>query len=181
MWQATNPTARDFRHAFHPEIVWTSTTVVGVGGDYVGSVPMPATGATAFFLELTYPSAIPGMPYVFTTDIRVNSNLPLYGWLKGPGVDSVLSELVAAPTALSAATGAVPLFALPPAGDDAETAASTATVATPSTVDPTSAIKPAVLADSPAYAPEASAESSDASRETAIDAAFDESLEEVLA
>ncbi len=77
LWQATNPVARDFRHGYNPSIVWTSSVLTDQGGgNYVGSVPYPATGATAFLVELTFPSSVPGNPYVFTTDIRVNSDLP---------------------------------------------------------------------------------------------------------
>src|SRR5262249_51371616 len=87
IWHATNPEARDFRHYFttpplmDPGIVWTSDVLASQGnGIYVGSEPTPDTGATAFFIELTFPSAIPGTPYVFTTEIHVNSNLALYSW-----------------------------------------------------------------------------------------------------
>ncbi len=81
LWQATNPVARDFRHAYNPSIVWTSSELSDLGsGHYVGSTPMPATGATAFFVQLTFPSPIPGSPYIFTTEIHVNSTLPLYPW-----------------------------------------------------------------------------------------------------
>ena len=77
MWQVTNPVSRDFRHGYNPSLVWTSSVLSDTGdGNYVGSVPYPATGATAFLVELTYPSGIVGMPYVFTTDVRVNSDLP---------------------------------------------------------------------------------------------------------
>ena len=81
MWQATNPTARDFRHAYNPDIVWTSSPLASQGGGiYIGSVPTPATGATAFFVQLEYPSLIPGDPFVFTTEIHVDTNLPLFAW-----------------------------------------------------------------------------------------------------
>jgi PhoPQ-activated pathogenicity-related protein len=81
MWQATNPVSRDFRHLFNPTIVWTSSVLTDQGnGVYVGSTPMPTSGATAFFVELTFPSTIPGNPFVFTTEIHVNTMLPLYAW-----------------------------------------------------------------------------------------------------
>ena len=47
---------------------------------YLGNTAIPATGATAYFIELTFPSAIPGTPYVFSTEIRVNTMLPLFPW-----------------------------------------------------------------------------------------------------
>ena len=49
-------------------------------GVYVGNTSIPVTGATAYLIELTFESAIPGKPYVFTTEIRVNTNLALHPW-----------------------------------------------------------------------------------------------------
>ncbi len=81
LWYATNPNERDFRHGYHPEIVWQSTVLSDQGGGvYVGDMPVPASGATAFMIELTFPSAIPGVPYVFTTEVRVKSPDPLVAW-----------------------------------------------------------------------------------------------------
>jgi len=80
MWQATNPNARDFRRSV-TGVSYTSSTLTDQGGGvYVASVPTPATGATAFFVQLTFPSAIPGNPYIFTTEIKVASNIPLVAW-----------------------------------------------------------------------------------------------------
>ncbi len=81
LWQATNPAARDFRRSFNPGINWTSTLLTDQGGGvYAGDVPVPATGATAFMIELTFPSGIPGVPHVFTTEVRVKSPLALTPW-----------------------------------------------------------------------------------------------------
>lgn len=81
MWSATNPVSRDFRHAFQPFITWQPTTLTDQGGGvYVGSVITPALGARAFFVELTFPSSIPGNPYVFTTEIHVSTRLPMFAW-----------------------------------------------------------------------------------------------------
>ncbi len=92
LWQATNtgsvpPTGpqhavRDFRwDYFNPQIAWSSTLLTDPGGSrvYIGNTPIPATGATAYMVELTFDSPI-GIPYVFTTEIRVNTNLPLFPW-----------------------------------------------------------------------------------------------------
>ncbi len=70
LWQATNPNARDFRmETFGPQ--WQSTILSDVGGGvYVGKVPEPAKGWTAFFVELTFPSGNPE-PFKFTTQVRV--------------------------------------------------------------------------------------------------------------
>ncbi len=82
LWQITNPDARDFRKDFiSPSLVWTSSPLTDQGGGvYIGSTPMPASGATAFMVELTFPSGIPGNPFVFTTEIHVNTALPLFAW-----------------------------------------------------------------------------------------------------
>lgn len=69
LWQATNPKARDFRlDTLGP--VWTSSPVTAKGKEYVGKVATPATGWTAFFLEMTYPGA-GNIPLKFTTGVRV--------------------------------------------------------------------------------------------------------------
>lgn len=91
LWQATNPSARDFR-AYYTDTVWTSTPLIDQGGGvYVGNVPKPASGATAFLIELIYPSGltVPGVgsaPFKFTTHISVQTNLPLYDWLENGSV-----------------------------------------------------------------------------------------------
>lgn len=70
LWQATNPEARDFRlETLGPK--YTSTVLIDQGGGvYVGKVPEPAKGWTAFFVELTFPSGNPA-PFKFTTQVRV--------------------------------------------------------------------------------------------------------------
>ncbi|MBI2825266.1 MAG: hypothetical protein HYX69_11330 [Planctomycetia bacterium] len=92
MWQATNPNARDFRQSFNPPdlVKYTSSTLTDQGGGvYVANVATPATGARAFFVELTFPSPIAGVPYKFTTEVRVATNQPLFPWpfpiYPGPG------------------------------------------------------------------------------------------------
>ncbi|MEX0978278.1 MAG: PhoPQ-activated protein PqaA family protein [Pirellulales bacterium] len=101
LWQATNPVARDFRRPIWPDIQWTSTVLVDQGGgNYVGDVPMPAEGATGYFVELTFASPIPEVPaFVFTTEIRVKSTLPLFPWPFDPGSP----EPSAVPAGLAAA------------------------------------------------------------------------------
>ncbi|MCC6821642.1 MAG: PhoPQ-activated pathogenicity-related family protein [Verrucomicrobia subdivision 3 bacterium] len=70
LWQATNPEARDFRiETLGPK--YTSTVLADQGGGvYVGKVPEPAKGWTAFFVELTFPTGNPE-PFKFTTQVRV--------------------------------------------------------------------------------------------------------------
>ena len=105
MWQATNPVERDFRRGYNPTINWTSTVLSGPGGVYVADPSIPATGATAFFIEMTYPSGIVGNPFIFTTEIKVKSNTPLGDWpyFMPPNEPGPLTALVAAPAASIAA------------------------------------------------------------------------------
>lgn len=80
LWQATNPEARDFRKwpvnddasgFLYPPAEWSSTVLNNQGGGvYVGSVPEPPEGWTAFFVELTYNSG-GTEPFIFTTEVRV--------------------------------------------------------------------------------------------------------------
>lgn len=70
LWQATNPKARDFRVETLGK-VWKSTDLTDQGGGvYVAKVAPPATGYTAFYIELTYPSG-QLFPYKFSTQVRV--------------------------------------------------------------------------------------------------------------
>lgn len=71
LWQATNPEGRDFRlHVVGN--AWTSKEISETGpGVYIGSVPAPAKGWTAFFLELTYNNGDGSTPLKFTTSVSV--------------------------------------------------------------------------------------------------------------
>jgi PhoPQ-activated pathogenicity-related protein len=70
LWQATNPKARDFRlEMLGP--AWQSAPLTAKSeGTYLGEVPKPETGWTAFFVELTFPSANQD-EFKFTTEVRV--------------------------------------------------------------------------------------------------------------
>jgi PhoPQ-activated pathogenicity-related protein len=71
LWQATNPNARDFRVDTIGK-VWTSTDLADPGdGVYVGRVPKPDKGWTAFLVELTYPREGSPAPFKFTTQVKV--------------------------------------------------------------------------------------------------------------
>lgn len=69
LWRATNPDARDFRlQTIGP--AWKSEPLADDNGIYFVTIPAPATGYTAFFIELTFPG--PGaFPLVFTTEVVV--------------------------------------------------------------------------------------------------------------
>jgi PhoPQ-activated pathogenicity-related protein len=106
LWQVTNPVARDFRRAAFPNLTWTATTLSPVSpGVYLGDVAMPAAGARAYFVELTYanshPSGNPWLsePFVFTTEIRVKSTLPIYPWPFESAFEPLAAPAVAANSA----------------------------------------------------------------------------------
>jgi PhoPQ-activated pathogenicity-related protein len=69
-WQATNPNARDFRfQTIGAAYASTELTDRG-GGRYIATMPQPARGWTADFVELRF--AGPGSePFVFTTGVRI--------------------------------------------------------------------------------------------------------------
>jgi PhoPQ-activated pathogenicity-related protein len=70
LWQATNPTARDFRLE-KIGAKWTSTVLDEKSkGTYLGEVSKPEKGWTAFFVELTFPGEGQDQ-FKFTTDVRV--------------------------------------------------------------------------------------------------------------
>ncbi len=71
LWQATNPTARDFRlQILGPQ--WTASDLSAQGdGRYVAKVATPTKGWTAFMAELTYPNDDDLPPFKFTTPVRV--------------------------------------------------------------------------------------------------------------
>jgi hypothetical protein len=84
MWTGTNPNYRDFRNAYSDTTVtWAAGSPLSDlgGGVYEGlATHASPTGATGYFLELMWPSPIAGKPYVFTTEVRVASNVPLGAW-----------------------------------------------------------------------------------------------------
>jgi len=71
LWQASNPDARDFRlETLGPK--WQSSPLAAEAhGVYVGRVPAPAKGWTAFFVELAFPSSRESPDFKFTTPVRV--------------------------------------------------------------------------------------------------------------
>ena len=103
MWQATNPINRDFRlETFGAN--WTSSTLPDQGGgQYVAHVNIPATGATAFFIQMTY--NVDGVQLTFTTQI---STVPL---LAGPATHLAVSAVPATATAGQALEECAPLRA----------------------------------------------------------------------
>ncbi len=74
LWQATNPDARDFRVETFGK-VWTSTDLTEKSkGVFVGDVPKPEKGFTAYMVEMTFPAS--GLiPFKFTTPVRVKPDI----------------------------------------------------------------------------------------------------------
>jgi PhoPQ-activated pathogenicity-related protein len=69
LWQATNPSARDFRlETLGP--VWTATPIEGKDGVFATAVPPPAEGWTAFLMELVFDVGAPA-PLKLTTNVIV--------------------------------------------------------------------------------------------------------------
>ncbi len=71
LWQATNPEARDFRLMTIGPAFQSSDLPEQPGGVFVGRIPKPEKGYTAYFVELTYSSG-GKYPFKFTTAVRVN-------------------------------------------------------------------------------------------------------------
>ena len=70
LWQATNPDARDFRLETIKAAYQPSPLTPYAKGEYVGRVPKPAKGFSAYFVELTFPG--PGKyPVKVTTQVKV--------------------------------------------------------------------------------------------------------------
>ncbi len=69
LWQATNLANRDFRiETFGAN--WTDSALADQGGgQYVANLSVPATGATAFMIEMEY--LVNGNPIKFTTQVSV--------------------------------------------------------------------------------------------------------------
>ncbi|NLX55558.1 MAG: PhoPQ-activated pathogenicity [Planctomycetaceae bacterium] len=70
LWQATNPTARDFRVDTLGRSYRGAELFPDSAGTYVGRVTPPQTGWTAYFIELTYDIGQP-VPFKLTTAVRV--------------------------------------------------------------------------------------------------------------
>jgi len=70
LWQATDPKARDFRLETIGKAYKATELKPGADGRYIGRVAKPASGWTAFFVELTYPGQ-GKLPLKFTTQVRV--------------------------------------------------------------------------------------------------------------
>ncbi len=80
LWQGTNPKERDFRVDIIGAKAFTSTKLQPqADGTYLANVEKPASGFTAYFVELTYPSGTK-YPFKFTTEVYVKPDILPYRW-----------------------------------------------------------------------------------------------------
>jgi PhoPQ-activated pathogenicity-related protein len=70
LWQATNPKARDFRLLTIGPAYKKSSLEKRPDGSFVAKVPTPATGWTAFFVELVFASGTQ-VPLKLTTQVQI--------------------------------------------------------------------------------------------------------------
>lgn len=73
LWQITNAKTRDFR-LIKTGAKWSSEKVGLIDGKYTARVPKPASGYTAFFVEMIYDSGTKH-PHTFTTEVSVVPNV----------------------------------------------------------------------------------------------------------
>ena len=79
VWQAHNPSARNF---MEPVIgrAYTSTALQAVEpGRYQVKVDPPASGYTAYYVELVYPSGV-SYPFKFSTGVKVVPDTTEHQW-----------------------------------------------------------------------------------------------------
>jgi PhoPQ-activated pathogenicity-related protein len=79
LWQGTNPKARDFRVDTIGKAFTSTPLTQAKDGTWVGAVPKPASGWTAYFVELSYPSGT-AYPFKFTTEVYVKPDTYPYRW-----------------------------------------------------------------------------------------------------
>jgi PhoPQ-activated pathogenicity-related protein len=80
LWQGNDPKARDFRVDTIGDKAFTATLLTRRGdGTWVGKVAKPASGWTAYFVELVYPSG-GAYPFKFTTEVSVIPDTLPYKW-----------------------------------------------------------------------------------------------------
>ena len=70
LWQAHNPSARDFRLETIGR-AWKSSKLSGAGGVFTAHVQRPEKGWTAYFIELTYRIDGLAVPMKLTTGVYV--------------------------------------------------------------------------------------------------------------
>ncbi|WP_397423532.1 PhoPQ-activated protein PqaA family protein, partial [Phenylobacterium sp.] len=79
LWQGTNAKDRDFRVDTIGKAFTSTPLTAQPDGTFVGNVPRPASGYTAYFVELVYPSG-GKYPLKFTTEVSVKPDVLPYRW-----------------------------------------------------------------------------------------------------
>lgn len=79
LWQGTNPKDRDFRVDTVGKTFTSTPLTAQPDGTFVGNVAQPASGYTAYFVELVYPSG-GKYPLKFTTEVSVKPDVLPYRW-----------------------------------------------------------------------------------------------------
>ena len=83
LWQATNPESRNFMQDVIGR-AYTSTPLYEVEpGRYSVNVDSPASGYTAYYVELSYPSGL-SVPFKFSTGVNVVPDVTEYTWELAP-------------------------------------------------------------------------------------------------
>lgn len=80
LWQATNPAARDFRLDVIGKAYQSTVLQPVKKGVYEAKVAKPASGFTAYFVQLTYPRAAGKQPFQFTTDVNITPDVLPFKW-----------------------------------------------------------------------------------------------------
>ena len=79
LWQAHNPKTRDFRVEHLGKAYTSSVLQPQADGTYVAKIDKPASGYTAFFVELTYDSGF-SVPFKFTTEVSITPDVLPFKW-----------------------------------------------------------------------------------------------------
>jgi len=79
LWQANNPKERDFRVDTIGKAFTSTRLTAQADGTFVGDALKPASGYTAYFVELVYPSG-GKYPLKFTTEVQVKPDVLPYRW-----------------------------------------------------------------------------------------------------
>ncbi len=80
LWQAHNDKARDFRVESLGKAYTSTVLQAQSDGTYVGHVDTPASGFTAFFIEMTWESGLPSAPFNFTTEVSITPDTLPFKW-----------------------------------------------------------------------------------------------------
>jgi PhoPQ-activated pathogenicity-related protein len=79
LWQAHNDKTRDFRVEFLGKAYTGTPLQAQADGTYVAHVDTPASGFTAFFVEMTYPNGA-SEPFRFSTEVSIIPDVLPYKW-----------------------------------------------------------------------------------------------------